>query len=689
MSFLNSAFLLALAAVSIPLIIHFLSKRRIKTIEFSSLKFLEQMQKSRMRWLRIKELLLLILRMIIIALIVMAFARPTLRGFVGSSRAASSAVIILDRSASMEAEGETGSIFDEAKRMAGRLIDILDLGDMVTVISYPESGSPFVSGPFNPGDNLKRRLKDIEPGYQTGNIGEALQTALEILKKSPDLNREIYIFSDHQRGNWDNLPPDILQGESWDGIHIFSISPQPTGADNVGITDIIYPPQILMPGESFDLEAELVNYGKGTLQNLLVGVVVDGERRAQASVSLPPDHPSRVGVTFKLDSPGDHGGYVEIDYDRYGLDNKRYFSLHVPEKISLLTVGQTQNSLKLLNLVLDREEAGQIDYKGIGAADLLREDLGGYNVILLYDLPNLNAAREAAIERFVSGGGGLLVSLGKSCSAAYWRRFLMEKAGISSGELAGKPGEYIIWDNFDFEHPIFSLYSPDDKDRSRPTVPDIHINYYRDLEGGRAIGSSSSGINLLVESETSPILVFSSGLDLLTGDIPAHSFFVPFLVRSIEYLGSREAGGGFEGIVGELSNWNIKGDITGGLKLISPANTVEDLLPAQTKTGSLVSLTEYGPPGIYSLKSGEKTLSLMAFNVDRAESSAETITTEEIAELLGTDVRTITPGSDMKTSIKEARFGRELWKEFLLVALIFLIIESLLGRTSPPKRTEA
>ncbi len=689
MSFLNSAFLLALAAVSIPLIIHLLSKRRIKTIEFSSLKFLEQMQKSRMRWLKIKELLLLVLRMMIIALIVMAFARPTLRGFVGSSKAASSVVVILDRTASMEAEGETGSIFDEAKRMAGRLFDILDPGDVVTIISYPGSGAPFIVGPFNPGDNLKRRLKDIEQGYQTGDVGEALQAGLEILQGSPDLNREIYIFSDHQRGNWDNLPPEILQTESWEGIHIFSILSEPTGADNVGITDILYPPQILIPGENFDLEAELVNHGRGTLQNILVGVVVDGQRRAQASVSLPPNHPSRVGVTFKLDSPGDHGGYVEIDYDRYGLDNKRYFSLHVPEKISLLTVGQTANNLKLLNLVLDREEAGQIDYKGIGAADLLRENLERYNVILLYDLPNLDPAREAAVERFVSAGGGLLVSLGRSSSTAYWKRFLMENAGVSPGELAGKTGEYIIWDNFDFEHPIFSLYSPDDEDRSRPTVPDIHINYYRHLEGGRAIGSSGSGINLLVESETKPILVFSSGLDLLTGDIPAHSFFVPFLVRSIEYLGSHEAGGGFAGVIGELSSWNVRGDITGGLKLISPANTIEDLLPARTATGSLVSFTEFGPPGIYSLKSGEETLSLLAFNTDRAESSAETITIEEIGELLGIDVRTITPGSDMKTSIKEARFGRELWKEFLLAVLILLIIESLLGRTSPPKKAEA
>jgi hypothetical protein len=103
----------------------------------------------------------------------------------------------------------------------------------------------------------------------------------------------------------------------------------------------------------------------------------------------------------------------------------------------------------------------------------------------------------------------------------------------------------------------------------------------------------------------------------------------------------------------------------------------------------MVSFTEYGPPGIYSLQSGEETLSLLAFNIDRSESSAETITPEEIAGILGIDVKTITPGSDMKTSIKEARFGRELWKEFLLAALILLIIESLIGKTSPPKKAEA
>ena len=81
-------------------------------------------------------------------------------------------------------------------------------------------------------------------------------------------------------------------------------------------------------------------------------------------------------------------------------------------------------------------------------------------------------------------------------------------------------------------------------------------------------------------------------------------------------------------------------------------------------------------------------MALLPFNVNDTESSSETMTPDQISEMLGVEVREIKPGSDLETSVQQARFGRELWKEFLLAALILLIIESLLGRTSPPVAAE-
>ena len=684
MTFLNSAFLFLLSAVSIPLIIHFLSKRRIKTIEFSSLKFLEQMQKSRMRWLKIKEMILLLLRMLIIALIVLAFARPTLRGFTGSAKAKSSVAIILDRSVSMDAEGETGTLFEEAKRLAAKLIDSFDSGDQITIIAYPADGRLEAIGPSAPGEKLKERLASIELGYQKGNIGEALTLARDLLNNSPDLNREIYIFSDLQSENFRSLPGELLNRDLWQKIHLFTISPEPTGVENIGISDLLLPPQLLVPGENFDIEAELTNHGRGGLENVLVGVVVDGERKAQTTVSLPSGQPTRLRFNFKVDKPGDHGGYVEIDHDSFEPDNRRYFSIHIPEKIRLLSVSKS-DGISPVKLALDRPEAGQIEYTGIGISDILRQDLSQYNVILLNDISSLDPSRESAIQRFVDNGGGLFVILGRETDAGYWQRFLPNIAGITAGSLTGKEGEYLAWNDFDFSHPIFSIYSPESQMPSKPELPELKVFLYRPLHGGKALASTSTGISLLSLAVDKPILVLASGLDLGSSDLPAHSFFIPMLVRSVEYLGSQNASGGMTGLVGETIIWRLKENIINGLTLVSPANTSEDLQPGSDGADLAVKITEYGTPGIYTLKQDDNKIGLLSFNIDNAESRGERIASEDIADRLGVGVKAIAPDSDLKTTVLQARFGKELWKELLVLALLLLIAESIIGRTAPPK----
>jgi hypothetical protein len=690
-TFLNGAFLFLLSAVSIPLIIHFLSKRRIKTIEFSSLKFLEQMQKSRMRWLRIKELILLALRMLVIALIVMAFARPTLRGFAGSSKATSSVAIILDRSISMDSEGETGTVFEEAKRIAGRLIDSFGSGDKITLIAYPGQGEPEIVGPTNPGEKLKERLGAIELSYQKGIIGPALEKARTVLRQSADLNQEIYLLSDMQDVNFTNLPPEILSAESWGNIHIFAITPPGTGEENIAVNDVLMPAQLMIPGENFEIEAELVNSGKGRLENVLVGVVVDGERKAQTAVSLPPAQPTKASFPLKVDTPGDHGGYIEIDHDNFEPDNKRFFSFVIPEKINLLSVSQTADIASPVRLALDRPEAGQIAYRGIAVSDLLREDLTTHDVILLNDISALDPSRESAIRRFVESGKGLFIVLGRSAEMGYWSKFVREISGIEASPPAGKEGEYLTWDNFDLEHPIFAIYGKNRDDRTAPSIPELKIVHYRDLKGGKALGLTSNGITLMAESSDKPALVFGSGFDLSSNDLAAHSFFVPLLVRSVEYLGSRNVAGGGSGIVGEMLRWRIPANITSGLTLRAPDNSAENLQPIPDVSGSSVNITKYGMSGIYTLMApvngtkNEKQVGLISINIDNAESSGDRLSPEDLSDRLGVPVISVSPESDMKATVLQGRLGRELWKEFLLLAMTFLIIESILGRTSPPK----
>ncbi|HEY7751554.1 MAG TPA: BatA domain-containing protein, partial [Ignavibacteriaceae bacterium] len=104
MIFLNPAVLIGLLAASIPVIIHLFNLRKLKKIEFSTLSFLKELQKNKIRKVKIKQWLLLALRVLIILLIVTAFARPTLEGVsIGgtTSAAKTTAVFILDDTYSM------------------------------------------------------------------------------------------------------------------------------------------------------------------------------------------------------------------------------------------------------------------------------------------------------------------------------------------------------------------------------------------------------------------------------------------------------------------------------------------------------------------------------------------------------------------------------------------------------------
>ena len=119
LTFLNSAILFGLAAVAIPIIIHLFTRKKTKTIFFSSLKFLKELQKQKIRRLKIRQILLLILRTLLILILIFAFARPTLRSS-GSSSLESGAqlttVIILDNTLSMgrESEGQQGPRYRHA-----------------------------------------------------------------------------------------------------------------------------------------------------------------------------------------------------------------------------------------------------------------------------------------------------------------------------------------------------------------------------------------------------------------------------------------------------------------------------------------------------------------------------------------------------------------------------------------------
>src|SRR5689334_4290742 len=132
MTFLNPLALFALAAASFPVLFHLFAQRKARRLEFSSIRFLKQLEKSSMRKVKLRQILLLILRTLLIAALVFAFSRPALRGtsasFLGSSHANTTAVILFDNSASMARRTANGSLFKQAQDAAMHVTEALEEG---------------------------------------------------------------------------------------------------------------------------------------------------------------------------------------------------------------------------------------------------------------------------------------------------------------------------------------------------------------------------------------------------------------------------------------------------------------------------------------------------------------------------------------------------------------------------------
>ena len=197
-NFLNPTILIAATAALIPLIIHLFSKRRVKIVEFSSLKHLKAMQKRQVRRLKIRQLLLLILRMLILLAIVLAFARPTLQSGGIGSHASVSAVLLFDNSASMNREVSDGNLFELSQKRALQIIDTFGESDEVCVIPLDQSENR-IKPKFSSSAVAKDQLSRLTNGSSIAELQESLELANDLLKNASNLNKELYIISDQQR----------------------------------------------------------------------------------------------------------------------------------------------------------------------------------------------------------------------------------------------------------------------------------------------------------------------------------------------------------------------------------------------------------------------------------------------------------------------------------------------------------
>ncbi|MBI5867414.1 MAG: BatA domain-containing protein, partial [candidate division Zixibacteria bacterium] len=314
MNFLNSAILAGLAAALGPLLIHLLNRRRVRTLEFSSVMFLRDLRRTRMRRLQLRRWLLLIIRTLIVAFAVLAFARPALKGGVFAalgSRARTTAVVALDRSASMAQESVNGSAYERAQKRVNEIAALTGEGDQVVALPFAGPEAPVADAPTADVARLVKRLSDLPVSYAGTDAGAALNEALKSAGSGGNLNREIYLLSDMRREGFTKTV--VLPATSdMSGVTIYLVDVSGDGGYDLGVSDVKVGDQLISVGLPFDLTATIANNTDQTVDKLLVSLFIDGRRVAQREITVDARGTAVVPFLATVENGGMHSGFVEI-----------------------------------------------------------------------------------------------------------------------------------------------------------------------------------------------------------------------------------------------------------------------------------------------------------------------------------------------------------------------------------------
>lgn len=688
MNFLNPAILFAAVAAIVPLIIHLFSKRKVKVIEFSSVKHLKEMQKRQIRRLKIRQLLLLLLRMLIILAVVMAFARPTTETGNLSSHASVSAVMVVDNSASMTRYVSDGNLFELAKNSANNLLTAFGKGDELAVIPLVREGAESSHITFGSAASAKEALDEIKPVLATGNLRAAISGALSLLDQAANYNKELYIISDRQRGS---LPDSAFTFD--EGVHVYIIDLPLEGNDNIGITGIDFGGKQVTVGQPCDIQAFIQNYGAQNRNELIASLFIDGQRVQQTSVTMPAGQQGEARFMHTFMTGGLHSGYVELSDDPLLADNRYYFGLTLPDHVNVL-LANGDNSGAFIGMALTPPPSSNpfISVKTISMEELSTVNLFEYDILILAGLSTIPDGIRQRVEYFVQQGKSLWITFGSTLNKEQFNSGWSTLSGVTIEEASrldfSRSGYYTL-EKITPEHPIFSIFNV--AENPLPEIKFFTLPKTTVANGTTVLAEFSGKRPALIEypNGRGRVMTFTGLIDPKFSDIAGHAFFVPLANRTVEYLSA------------QLSSYDLALYTDGNIArtLTDPSATTNEIImttpdgnqygvpPSEEGNSMLVRPRPTTVPGIYGLQSGGREIDRFAVNVNPAEGNLQEATITGMAAALGATKYSTLNGNatSMANVIAESRYGQELWQWFLWLAVILLFVEMLLSRSAPPE----
>lgn len=457
MRFFAPSLLLGLTAAVLPFILHRIGRRRANPFRFAAMELLLQAERQVAARRRLRDALLLVVRTAAAAALPLLFARPytdVQSDLPAVTDRPQSAVIVLDDSASLQRRRGpigSGTVFEAARARAHTLLENMAPQSDVALVLGSEGARAPIAEPSTDRARLLAAVDETSGSAARGDISAALARATQILQNSAHADKRIYLVTDLQASGFSGDPTALLSSPSGPiGVTVLPIGANP-GDDweNRAVMDVGAEPAPAGGAQGVAVVAEIANFSRRPAPHLGVTLRLDGLEVARGFVDVPAGGRVHKKFLHTFSGPGAaHQAEVEIDPDRFALDDRRLARVEISRGLRVLVIDgdprtvRNEDEVFFLEAAL-RAGAGRFQVQVAMPDELGSRNLGEYAAIFLANVARPSVEAAAALGQYVDGGGGLFISVGDRVDADVWNqrmgRLLPQPLGLRR-TAGGRPG---------------------------------------------------------------------------------------------------------------------------------------------------------------------------------------------------------------------------------------------------------
>jgi hypothetical protein len=710
MSFMNPLLLLATLGIALPILAHLLNRQQVKRTDWAAMQFLNRNLRVRSRQIRLKDLLLLILRCLALLFLVLALARPVWRegvaGWIpGEPRAG--IVIALDASFSMDHGDPEATRFRHALDQVEVISTHMRAGDPVSLILLGGKDEVLIRNMAFDRERFGARLQEakaVPAGLDLDRVPQRIQELLEDMEAP---RKEVYFITDVQARDWRQSSARFQEAlaDLRNEAEVFLI-PVPGAPANLVVTELDLVSGVLRKGTIARYQATVKNCGPDPVSNVEVQCRVEGVQIDRKTIPLIVAGGSQtVSLFVPFHNAGATRITAEITGDLLPTDNVRRVVAVVRDRVSVLCVdGSDGDAGRLVvSALLARTDGAQDeDYvvRSVPWLVLPSQPLEEVDVIVLTDVPEITPEQVDQLSRHVREGKGLVWFAGPSVKVAMWN----ERAASGSNALlparlgppvdtrtalgAGRPLDPAMPDH-SVCLPLRSL--PED------LLSETRFLMQLDVEPAPSsfpiLSLAGSGAPILLEHSLGRghVFMFTTSADARWNNMALTPVFPMLMQQIVTYLAGRE----FEQprVVGDSLSLSYVEQPDASDAVFDTPSGETITVPVREHRNQFVALLEHAAEaGFYTARVSVQAPGMpVAVNVDPRESDVTSLTTSELnTNLKGVGITVAHSEAELAAAIETARTGRSSWRQFMIMGLILLLVESLFAdRLGKRKRSRS